>query len=137
VPVTTAVVGDGGVGAVLAASDMPAENRRAAALDRRHHLQLAEAHMAGIDFAPCRSMVAKDIRDLQSWTRHRRSALGGRLHLLELERDMLQRAHDLTDGLGGDTGIEGRRIELGVTEQDLDHSDIDVLLEQVGSEAVP
>ena len=42
--------------AVLAARDMPAERRRAAALDRRHHLQLAEAHMAGVgsDATPVR-----------------------------------------------------------------------------------
>ena len=33
---------------LLAALDMTAERRRAAALDRRHHLELAEAHMAGI-----------------------------------------------------------------------------------------
>ena len=32
---------------VLAARDMAAERRRAAALDRAHHLQLVEAHMAG------------------------------------------------------------------------------------------
>jgi hypothetical protein len=31
---------------------MPAERRRAAALDRAHHLQLAEADVAGVGFAP-------------------------------------------------------------------------------------
>ena len=71
-----------GVGAVLAALDMPAEGRRAAALDRRHHLQLAEADMAGIGLAPCRAMAAEDIRDLQSRTRHaRRAQPGGRISL--------------------------------------------------------
>jgi hypothetical protein len=58
------------VGTVLAARDMAAQRRRAAALDRRHDLQLVEGHMAGIGFAPCRSMVAEDVRDLQSGTRH-------------------------------------------------------------------
>jgi hypothetical protein len=53
------------VRAVLAACDMPAEGRRAAALDRRHHLELAEAHMAGIGVTPRRSMAAENIRDLQ------------------------------------------------------------------------
>jgi hypothetical protein len=47
---------------------MPAEGRRAAALDRAHHLQLAEAYMAGLGFTPCRTMGAENIRDLQSWT---------------------------------------------------------------------
>ena len=68
-----------GVRAVLAARDMSAERRRAAALDRRHHLQLAEAHMAGIGLAPCRAVAAEDVRDLQRWTRHARRASGGRL----------------------------------------------------------
>ena len=69
-PVAAGVVGDAGVRAVLAARDMAAERRRAAALDRRHHLQLAEAHMAGIGPAPCRAVAAEDVRDLQRWTRH-------------------------------------------------------------------
>ena len=60
---------------VLAARDVAAERRRAAALDRRHHLQLAEAHMAGVGLTPCRTMVAEDIRDLQRRTRHGRAAL--------------------------------------------------------------
>src|SRR6478672_9366950 len=47
-PVTAAVIGDLRVQAVLAAHDMAAESRRAAALDRRHHLQLAETDMTGM-----------------------------------------------------------------------------------------
>jgi hypothetical protein len=83
-PVAAAVVGDLGVRAVLAARDMPAESRRAAARNRAHHLQLAEAHMAGIGFTPSRSMAAEDVRNLQNWTRHQRRASGGRLVLLGL-----------------------------------------------------
>jgi len=30
---------------------------------------------------------------------------------------VIQRAHDLADGIGGDAGIERRRVELGVTER--------------------
>ena len=70
VPVAAGVVGDDGIGAVLAARDMAAERRRAATLDRRHHLQLTEADMAGIGPAPCRAVAAEDVRDLQRWTRH-------------------------------------------------------------------
>src|SRR6516164_5888249 len=66
VPITTTVVGDGGIGAVLAARDMAAECRRAAALDRTHDLHLVEAHMAGIGATPCRPMVAEDIYCLLS-----------------------------------------------------------------------
>jgi hypothetical protein len=45
---------------------MPSERRRAAALDGPHHLQLPEAHVAAIGLAPSGTVVAEDIRDLQS-----------------------------------------------------------------------
>jgi hypothetical protein len=75
-PVAAGVVGNLGVAAVLVltACDMTPERSRAAALDRRHHLELAEADVAGIGLTPCRSMAAENIRDLQ-----RRAGHGGRL----------------------------------------------------------
>jgi hypothetical protein len=57
--------------AVFASSDMAAERRGAAALDGAHHLELAEAQMAGIGSPPGSAMVAENIRDLQLWTGHR------------------------------------------------------------------
>ena len=78
-PIATAIVGDDFVGAVLAARDMPAEGRRAAALDRRHHLQLLKAHVAGVGLAPCRSVVAEDIRDFQNRPPHDRQGYAGGL----------------------------------------------------------
>jgi len=56
---------------------MAIESPRAAALDRAYHLRLAEAHMAGIGTTPSRSVVPKDIRNLQNWTRHDRRGLCG------------------------------------------------------------
>src|SRR6266568_341341 len=44
--------------------------------------------------------------------RDTRAASAGRSALPELERDVLQRAHDLADRLGGDAGIERRSVEL-------------------------
>src|SRR5688572_1081776 len=114
VPITARVVRDLGVRALLAARDMAAERRRAAVLDRRHYLQLAKAQMAGVGAAPCRSMIAEDIRDLQCRTRHASRALGRWLDPFDLAGDMLQRAHDTLDRLGGDAGIERRGVELGV-----------------------
>jgi hypothetical protein len=73
--------------------------------------------MAGIGLAPCRSMAAEDIRDLQCRARHARRALRGWLGLVELTGDMLQRTHDPADRLGCDTRIERRRVELGMAEQ--------------------
>jgi hypothetical protein len=50
---------------------------------------------------------------------------------------MLQRAHHLLDRLGGNPRIERRAVKLGVTEQNLDHADIDVLLQEMSGKAVP
>ena len=73
------------VRAVLAALDVAAERGGAAGLDRRHDLQLAEAHMAGVGLAPRRPMGVKDVGDLQAVTRGprhaaavRRAAIGSR-----------------------------------------------------------
>ena len=87
-PIATGIVGDDGMGAVLAARDVAAQRRRAAALDRRHHLQLVEADMAGVGLAPCRTMATENIRNLRSRVQHpHRSARC--LNLLELDRDVL------------------------------------------------
>src|SRR5215469_17007139 len=154
--VTTGVIGDLYMAAlvVLAARDVPAERCRAAVLDRRHHLELAEADMAGVGLAPRLAMAAEDIRNLQLWTCQERRALGGRLSLdlvvrlllgrvfdlvlLGLQRrEAVERAHDLADRVGGNPRIERRRLKFGVTEQDLDHPNINVLFKQMGRKAVP
>ena len=44
-------------------------------------------------------------------------ASGGRLSPLDFAGDMLQRAPDLLDRLGGDPRIERRGVELGVPQQ--------------------
>jgi hypothetical protein len=71
-PVAAGIVRDLAVGALLTARNMAAERRGTAALDRRHHLELAEADMAGMGPAPCRAVAAENVRDLQRWTRHER-----------------------------------------------------------------
>src|SRR3954451_18258613 len=58
--------------AVLAARAIAAERRRAATLDRRHDLQLAEAHMAGVGHAPSGPVVTEDVRELHGGTGHER-----------------------------------------------------------------
>jgi hypothetical protein len=72
--VATRVVGDAAVAALLAALDMAAESSRAATLDRRHHLELAEAHMPRIGRAPCGAIAMEDVCDLQPRAAHRRAA---------------------------------------------------------------
>jgi len=121
VPIAAGVVGDRRIGAVLTARDMAAEGCGAAALDRRHHLELTEAHMAGIGLTPSGPIVAENVRDLQRWARHARCTLGGRLvlgfTLLGHQRcETIQRAHDLADRVGGDVGVERRRVDLRMSE---------------------
>src|SRR5579871_11587 len=73
-PVTARVVGDERMAArrVLAACDVAAERHRAAALDCTHHLELVEAHMATVGLTPSGTVIAEDVRDLQSWPNHGR-----------------------------------------------------------------
>jgi hypothetical protein len=61
------------VGALLTAFDMATQRRGSAALDRRHDLELAEAHMAGMGRMPSRSVMAEGVchLDRQPWQRRR------------------------------------------------------------------
>src|SRR5215467_5316694 len=71
------IVGDAQMGARFAALDMTAqrphgsspwaEGPRSAALDRRHGLELARAHVAGVGGTPNRPAVAEDVRHLDRW----------------------------------------------------------------------
>ena len=61
---------------VLTACDMPAERRRATALDRTHHLQLLEAHMGAVGLSPRRAVIAENVRDLESRSNHGRRRYG-------------------------------------------------------------
>src|SRR6516162_822473 len=71
-PVAAGVVRDLRMAArrVLAARDISAERRGATALDRPHHLQLVEAHMPAVGVTPSRTVIAENVRDLQSWSSH-------------------------------------------------------------------
>ena len=62
---------------------------------------------------------------------------GGRRSTREVDAQPLQWALDVADRVDGDAGVERRRLQLRVSEQNLDHANIDALLEQMGGEAVP
>src|SRR5215468_1913279 len=111
-PVAAGVVSDLDMLALLAAPDMPAQRRRAAVLDHRHHLELFEAHMAGIGLTPCRTMRAEDIRELERRARHARRVSSGRCGVLEGFDEMIERAHDVTQRIGGNARVESRSVEL-------------------------
>ena len=74
-PVATAIEGDPSVAAVLARLDVTAKRGGAAGLDRRHHLQLAEAQVAGLGRAPGGAMAMEDVGDLQGRAAHRRRVI--------------------------------------------------------------
>ena len=61
---------------VLAACDVAAERRCAAVFDGTHHLQLVEAHMAAVGLTPRGTVIAEDVRNLQSWSNHERRRYG-------------------------------------------------------------
>src|SRR6201987_6395263 len=77
-PVAAGVVRDLHMAArpVLAARDISAERRGATALDRSHHLQLVEAHVPAVGLTPSRTVIAENVRDLQSWSSHGRWRYG-------------------------------------------------------------
>jgi hypothetical protein len=101
-PIAAAVEGNDGMTArrILAARNMASERRRAAALDGRHHLQLPEAHMAAIGLTPSGTVVAEDIRNLQSWAEHERRVLLRGLVLLALLDQLIERTDNLGDQVG-------------------------------------
>src|SRR5215471_2630201 len=53
-----------------------AARRVLAACDCTHHLELVEAHMAAVGLTPSGTMIAEDVRDLQSWSNHNRRRYG-------------------------------------------------------------
>src|SRR5262249_12372369 len=69
------VVRDAAVAAILAALDMAAERGRAALLDRRHDLELGQAHMPGIGSARVGPMAMKNVCALQPRAAHGRRAI--------------------------------------------------------------
>jgi len=113
----TAVIGDGRIatGVVLAAHDVSAESRRTAALDRAHHLELSEAHVPVVGLTPCGPVVAQDIRDLQGLPAHAGPALCRRPLLWQ--RQPLEGAHHGAQHVGGDVGVAGCRVQLGMAQR--------------------
>ena len=126
-PIAAANLSDDFVGAVLGARDMPAEGRRAAALNRRHHFRLLKAHVTGVGVAPCRSVVAEDIRDFQNSPPHDRQGLRVACRLQTSAGQAIQRAHHVADCWLRRV-CKARSYRARVSQQNLDHPDIDVLL---------
>src|ERR1700688_1336302 len=65
-------------------------------------------------------------------TRSGRQAGASRGDLAQVQTEPLQRTRHVADRVDGDARVERGRFQLGVSEQDLDDPDIDVLFEQMG-----
>ena len=88
--------------------------------------------MTGVGVTPRRSVDAEDIRDLECRACHRSS--DGWLHL---PSEPVERAHDIAQRACRDLGIERRGLQLLMSQQHLDDADVDLLLQEMGGEAVP
>ena len=128
-----AIVGNAPVPAVLAGIDVAAKGRRAAVLDRRHDLELGQAEMTGLDGTIAGAFSSEDIGDLD---RGAQVASAAGILAFHQQRQTLERTGHRADRLGRNTRIECGGIELGMPQQHLDDTDVDILLEQVRGEAV-
>src|SRR5215472_9120202 len=116
---------------------MPAQSSRAALLDRRHDLELTQAHMSGIGPAPVGTMAMKDVCDLQLRAAHGRRARP-RVAACPGSIVLAGRVGWLRSGSSyGDAGVKRRGVERGVPQKCLNHTNIDILFEQMRGEAVP
>ena len=91
--------------AILAALDMPAQSSRAALLDRRHNLELSQAHMSGIGLAPVGTMTIKDVCDLQLRAAHAASLGLGSRSLFDQWCEPVEWAGDGADRRIGDASV--------------------------------
>ena len=117
--VAAAVVGNGGVTAsrVGAARNVPAEGRRAAALDRAHYLHLRMGEVTLVGTTPSGAVIAEDICDLQGWTGQSRRRLLRRVLLRSKRRQLIERAQHIAQHLARDVGIARGRVELRMAQR--------------------
>ncbi|REE23573.1 hypothetical protein B0G71_6844 [Paraburkholderia sp. BL27I4N3] len=122
--VTAGVVGNLDLFATGTPQHMSTQRRAAALFDRRHDLQLSQTQLYGP--SPQGPMRAEDVRDFGH----------GCVPCSAVVLKFLQRTDHLAQQVGGDLRIECCRLQLLVPQQDLDHADVDLLLQQVGRKAV-
>lgn len=132
------IIGDVVVIAFGARGHMPAKRLCSAVLNRRHHFELAQADVTGIGLPECRAVPSKNVSDLQCRAGQcPRQLLQASFKGLILQASQhLVRADRILDGFGGDVGVLCCGGQLGMTQQDLDHPNISVRLQQMRGEAV-
>src|SRR6201998_4938743 len=93
------------------------------------NLELAEAQVTAIGLTPSGPGVAEDIRALQA---HAAPALCRRP--LRWQRQPIEGAEHRAEHVGGDVGIAGCRVQLGMAQQHLNHPHVDIVLQQMRGE---
>ena len=133
----TAVISDASVAAVLATLDVAAEGGGATGLDRRHDLELLQAQLSGMVGPVSGPGSTEDVGDLERgshrlsrWVRSRVCVLGPRT-CRACRAGWSQRAR-----FGSRPWCTGQCCPTSRVRADLDDTDIDAVLEQVGREAV-
>src|SRR6516164_10343947 len=86
--------------------------------------------MAGMRRTPSRPAAAEDVRHLDRRARQWPRLAGHLQQNIEWARHLANRAD-------GDAGVERCRVELFVSEQNLDNPDIGVLLQEMRGKAMP
>lgn len=137
-PVLARVIGDVVVIAFGAGSYMPTERFGSAGFNRRYHLELAETDVTRIGLPICRTILPKDISDLQPWARQPPEPLfqsspdGVILQLLQ----HLVWADSAADSLSRNMRIARGCAEFRMTQKHLNHPDIGSSLQKVRCKAV-
>jgi len=118
------------VPATITVQRVSPQRRCAALFYGRHDLELPQAQVALLGFAPRWAMGTKDVGNLQSEASH---AGQSPLHRCQ----SLQWADHLAQDFGGYLGVKGGGLQFFVPKQHLDDTDVDLLLQQVCGKTVP
>ena len=132
-PVPAGIVGNAPLSAILAGLDVAAQCSGAAVLDRRHHLELGQAEVSPMSFPIGRPGSTEYIGDLD---RGAHGSAVGRFAFHQRHQPV-EGPCDRVNSPGGDLGIERGRLQLAMSEQNLDDPDIGAILQKMGGKAVP
>lgn len=133
VPVPAGIVGNAPLSAILAGLDMAAQCSGAAVLNRRHHLKLGQAEMSFVGYPVSWPGGTEDIGDLG---RGAHGSAVGRFAFHQRHKPV-EGPGNCVNGPGGDLRIERGRLQLAMSEQNLDDADIGAILQKMGGKAVP
>ena len=97
--------------------------------------------MTAVGLTPSGTVIAEDLRDLQTETGHGRAGLLDRLRLSlggrYRQREAVERAFNAAQDVGGHVRVAGCRVQFGMSKKHLDGSHVDPGLHEMGAEGMP